>query len=142
MRVLIDTSAWVEYLNGRSSVEAALVTRLIESTHEICTCGVIVAEVFQGLRGDRSVRALRRLFTELFFLEANGVETYFRAADVYRALRRRGVTVRSTIDCLIAVLAEENGCVLLARDRDLVAIAGSGLVGTALLESPEPPTTR
>lgn len=51
-----------------------------------------------------------------------GISPYFRAAGLYRALRLRGKTIRSTIDCLIAVLAEENDCALLARDRDLELI--------------------
>jgi predicted nucleic acid-binding protein len=62
------------------------------------------------------------------FLEATGMSPYVRAAALYRSLRKRGVTVRSTIDCLIAILAEENACVVLARDRDLSAILSSGLV--------------
>ena len=61
-------------------------------------------------------------------LEAPGLAPYVRAASLYRSLRQRGVTVRSTIDCLVAVLAEEHGCALLARDRDLSAILGSRLV--------------
>jgi predicted nucleic acid-binding protein len=69
-----------------------------------------------------------RLFRELVFVEPTGMETYLRAADVYRALRRRGVTVRSTIDCLIAVLAEENECSVLARDRDLQTVLAGGLL--------------
>ncbi|MFQ5742390.1 MAG: PIN domain-containing protein [Acidobacteriota bacterium] len=51
-----------------------------------------------------------------------------RAADIYRALRRRGRTIRSTTDCIVAAIAEENGCYLLARDRDLESIVVSGLV--------------
>jgi predicted nucleic acid-binding protein len=81
LRVLIDTSAWVDFLNGTSSTHADAVEAL--------------------LRGDD---------------------------EVYRRLRERGVTIRSTIDCIIAVIAEEAGCALLARDRDLDALLASGLV--------------
>lgn len=56
------------------------------------------------------------------------MDAYLRAANVYRTLRRQGVTVRSTIDCLIAVIAEGNDCGVLARDRDLRAILQTGLV--------------
>lgn len=79
------------------------------------------------------------LFHDLTFVEPAGIATYLRAADLYRQLRRRGVTVRSAIDCLIVALGEENGCSLLARDRDLELIASSGLARTGgLLSVPLP----
>jgi hypothetical protein len=62
------------------------------------------------------------------FLEPEGIGVYLRSAEVYRKLRERGVTVRSTIDCIIAVMAEQAGCALLARDRDLDVLLASGLV--------------
>lgn len=128
MKVLVDTSVWADFSNGYPSPEEKTLSRLIAGDDEIFTCGVIVAEVFQGLRRDKGRAEIVRLFRELVFVEPTGMETYLRAADVYRALRRRGVTVRSTIDCLIAVLAEENECSVLARDRDLQTVLASGLL--------------
>lgn len=106
---------------------------LVAGTDELCTCGVIVAEVFQGLRQDKSHEEIRRLFMKLLFLEPSGIDLYLRAAEIYRSLRRKGQTVSSTIDCLIAVLAEENGRCVLARDRDLKLILQSGVVQSLLL---------
>jgi predicted nucleic acid-binding protein len=128
VKVLVDTSAWVEFLNGRPSPEQHAVDRLLEGEDDVCTCGVVVAEVFQGLRREKERLALEDFFRQMKLLEAPGLSTYFRAADLYRTLRRRGVTVRSTIDCFIAVLAEENGCALLFRDRDLKLVLSSGLL--------------
>jgi hypothetical protein len=128
VRVLVDTSAWVEFFNGHASAEREAVASLLEGEDDVCTCGVVVAEVLQGLRRDGSRRQIEELFAQMTFLEAVGISPYLRAAALYRSLRKRGVTVRSTIDCLIAVLAEENGCAVLARDRDLSAILSSGLV--------------
>jgi len=128
MRVLIDTSAWVDFLNGHPSPERQAVADLVAGRDELCTCGLIVAEVFQGLRRDKGREELQRLFRNLLFLEPSGIGLYFRAAEIYRLLRERGTTVRSTIACLIAALAEERGCYLLARDRDLEMILRSGLV--------------
>ena len=133
MRVLVDTSAWVDFFNGYPSSHRAALARLIADQQEICTCGVIVAEVSQGLRRDSGLAKLLALFRELTFLEASGIDLHLRAADVYRALRRQGHTVRSTIDCLIAVLAEENNCSVLARDRDLETLLASGLLRVQLL---------
>lgn len=128
MRVLVDTSAWVDYLNGHPSAERDAVRELIAGDDEVCTCGVIVAEVFQGLRVEKGRPQLAELFRDMTFLEPEGIDLYLRAAKVYRELRRRGVTVRSTIDCLIAVLAAETRCRLLFRDRDLERILASDVV--------------
>ncbi len=128
MRVLVDTSAWVDFLNGHSSAERQAVADLIASDHEICTCGVVVSEVFQGLRRSKERLRLSDLFRDLTFLEPAGIDDYFRAADLYRALRERGITIRSTIDCLIAIMAAEHGCSLLARDQDMDMIFASGLL--------------
>jgi len=128
VRVLVDSSAWIEFLNGHASPERDAVRTLIEGDDDVCTCGVVVAEVLQGIRSERSRREVEDLFGQMTLLEAPGLAPYVRAASLYRSLRRRGVTVRSTIDCLVAILAEEHGCALLARDRDLSAILGSRLV--------------
>lgn len=132
MRVLVDTSAWVDFLNGYASPQRRALAELVAGEDELCTCGVIVAEVFQGLRRDKGRDELQRLFRDLLFLEPPGIELYSRSAEIYRLLRQRGTTVRSTIDCLIAALAEENGCYILARDRDLEVIVRSGLVKSRL----------
>jgi predicted nucleic acid-binding protein len=137
LKVLVDSSVWVDFFNGYASPERNALSELFESPHEICTCGVVVSEVFQGLRRMPERIRLAELFLDLDFLEPQSIELYFRAADLYRALRQRGKTIRSTIDCLIAVLAEENDCALLARDRDLETILASG----ALRVSRWPPET-
>ena len=126
MRVLVDTSAWAEFLNGTDSPEARAVDRLLAGEDDVVTCGLVAAEVFQGIRRDRE--ELEAFFRKMTFLEPAGIDTCLKAADLHRALRRRGVTIRSTIDCLLAVLAAENGCDLLFRDRDLRQILDSRLV--------------
>ena len=134
VRVLIDSSAWIEFLNGNESWIADRVSALLGSDDEICTCGLIVTEVLQGLRRDAGVSQVISLFEELTFLSADGIASYLRAAEMYRRLRQRGITVRSTIDCLIATLAEDHGCVILTRDRDLEAIIGAGMLKTSLMK--------
>lgn len=128
MRVLVDTSAWVDFLNGFPSPAADALAELLKGDDDVCTCGIVVAEVFQGLRQDRGRDTIRRSFEDMAFLEPPGIHLYLRAAELYRALRKRGKTVRSTIDCIIAAIAEDGGCNLLARDRDMDAILDSGLV--------------
>ena len=123
----MDTSAWVDFLNGFPSPAADALAELLRSDDDVCTCGIVVAEVFQGLRREEGRETIRRSFEDLIFLEPSNIRSYLRAAELYRALRERGFTVRSTIDCIIAALAEESGCAVLARHRDLDVILDSGL---------------
>lgn len=126
MRVLVDTSAWAEFLNGTDSPEARAVDRLLAGEDDVCTCGLVAAEVFQGIKRNRE--ELEAFFRKMTFLEPAGIDTYLKAADLHRTLRRRGITIRSTIDCFLAVLAAENRCDMLFRDRDLKHIVESGLL--------------
>lgn len=126
--MLVDTSVWVDYLNGYPSRESDALDQLFDRPRQLCTCGVVVTEIFQGLRQDKNRALIADRFRQLIFLEPASIDLYFRAAEIYRAMRERAYTVRSAIDCLIAALAEANGAYLLARDRDLDAILASGLV--------------
>jgi predicted nucleic acid-binding protein len=129
--VLVDTSAWVDFLNGFPSPAADALAGLLQGHEDVCTCGIVVAEVFQGLRRDRGRDSIRRSFEDMTFLEPLGIQLYLRAAELYRTLRERGKTVRSTVDCIIAAMAEDGGCDVLARDRDMDAILDSGLLKAA-----------
>jgi predicted nucleic acid-binding protein len=134
--VLVDTSAWVDFLNGFPSPAADALAELLQSNDDVCTCGIVVAEVFQGLRRDEGRDAIRRAFEDLIFIEPPGIRLYLRAAELYRALRKKGTTVRSTVDCIIAAIAEDAGCVLLAHDRDMDAIIDSGLLRVVRWRAP------
>lgn len=131
MKVLVDTSAWVDFLNGHASPTRAALAELLRGDDDVCTCGIVVAEVIQGLRRSSGRGEVVSLFRELTYLEPPGIDLYLRAASVYRELRRRRRTVRSTIDCVIAAIAEASGCRLLARGRDLDVIVSSGVVRVA-----------
>lgn len=130
MRVLVDTSAWADFLKGFPSPAADDLAQLLRGDDDVCTCGIVVAEVFQGLRRDEGRDAIRRSFEDLTFLEPPGIRLYLRAAELYRELRQKGKTVRSTVDCIIAAIADDGGCALLARDRDMDTILDSGLLKT------------
>ena len=136
MRVLVDTSVWADFLNGFPSPSTDALAELLGGDEDVCTCGIVVAEVFQGLRPDAGRDAIRRSFEDLTFVEPPGIHLYLRAAELYRALREKGRTVRSTVDCIIAAIAEDGGCALLARDRDMDAIIDSGLLNIARWPAP------
>ncbi len=128
MKVFVDSSVWGDFFNGHPSVEARALEQLIKGNEEICTCGVVVSDLFQGLKRDDTRDRLEMLFRELTYLDPQGIDLYFRSAELYRTLSKRGITIRSTIDCLIAVVAEENQCYILAKDKDLRAIVDSSIL--------------
>ena len=134
----MDTSVWADFLNGFASSSTNALAELLQGDHDVCTCGIVVAEVFQGLRRDPGRDTIRRSFEDLTFVEPPSIHLYLRAAELYRALRERGRTVRSTVDCIIAAIAEDGGCALLARDRDMDAILDSGLQKIARWPAPAP----
>ena len=128
MRVLVDTSAWVDFFNGHPSPEAEALTRLIREEADVLTCGVVVAEVLQGLRKSKTLTKIEQHLLGMEWLTPREPETYVEAANLYRHLRSKGVTIRSTIDCVIAQLADEHDVLLLSKDRDLRLIIESGLL--------------
>jgi predicted nucleic acid-binding protein len=128
MKVLVDTSVWVDFFNGHPSPQAETLARLIREDAELVTCGLIVSEVLQGLRHDKSVAAVETHFREMEWLSPDEPDTYIEAAELYRRLRSRGLTIRSTIDCVIANLASRADALMLAKDRDLTVIVESNLL--------------
>ncbi len=141
MRVLVDTSVWVDFLNEHPSPEAETLVRLIREEADVLTCGVIAAEVLQGIRRTRHLPEIERHFLDMEWLTPREPDTYLEAAELYRRLLSKGVTIRSTIDCLIARLAAEHDALLLAKDRDLKSIVESGLLDLQALPVPRPGVT-
>lgn len=115
--ILVDSSVWVDYFNGVACRETDLLDRLL--VEELILVGdIILAEVLQGFERNEDFRRARGLLEPLPFANMVGKEVALRSAENYRLLRRRGVTVRKTIDVLIATFCIMNDHVLLNRDRD------------------------
>lgn len=118
--VIVDTTVWIEYLNGVATPESEWMDRET-ARRRLGLLDVMVCEILQGLATDddatRVLRQLRRF--EVF--ETGGVELAAAAARSYRHLRQRGRTVRRTIDCLIATFCLREGHTLLHADRDFDA---------------------
>lgn len=128
VRVLVDTSVWVDFFNGHPSRHAETLAQLIREDADLVTCGLIVAEVLQGLRRAKSLSTIENHFREMEWLSPTEPDTYLEAADLFRRLRARGLTIRSTIDCVIANLAAHHDALILAKDRDLAIIVESNLL--------------
>lgn len=118
--IVVDTSAWVEFLRDTGSAVCERVDALLDG--EIATCDPIRMEVLAGARDERHLGQLRGLLARATLLPTLPVD-YEEASAVYRACRRHGETVRKLIDCLIAAVATREGASLLHADADFVAIA-------------------
>lgn len=115
--VIVDSSVWIDYFNGRDIPEVVKLDRLLET--ELLGVGdLILAEVLQGFRQDKDYQTAKRLLTSLTVLEMLGVEMALKSADNFRDLRKKGITVRKTIDVMIATFCIENGHELLFSDKD------------------------
>ena len=115
--LLVDTSVWIDYFRGRSVSHVAALEQALHAGDDVCACGLILTEVLQGIRSDVDYRKTATHFKSLVFLPMT-YATFVRAAEIYHALRRNGVTVRRPIDCLIAATAIEHDILLLHNDRD------------------------
>jgi predicted nucleic acid-binding protein len=120
--ILVDTSVWIDFLRGAGSAEAGCLASLLEEESDICICGLILTEILQGIRESGQHRKVRRSLEPLIYLPTHR-SVYVRAADIYRAARARGETIRNSLDCIIASVAIEHGVPLLQRDRDFTLIA-------------------
>ena len=120
--ILADTSAWVEFLRATGS-EANLRLRGLIEGDQLATTDVVLMELLAGARDDSHRDRLRALLARCEFVPVAGPRDYENAADIYRACRRAGDSVRALSDCLIASVAMRAALPLLHADRDFDAIA-------------------
>ncbi len=121
MMVPVDSTVWIDFFAGRDLHHVAALERLIMQREDICICGIIITEVLQGIRLDREFEKTKELFETLIFLPTI-YSVFLKAAKIYKSLRRKGITIRSTMDCMIASVAMENDIMLLHNDRDFLPI--------------------
>jgi predicted nucleic acid-binding protein len=122
MMVLVDTTVWIDFFADRNEPHVAALQELIENQEDLCLCGIILAEVLQGIRSDADYIKTKDYLDDLIFLPMRQ-ETFVRAAEVYRSLRKRGVTIRKPVACMISSVAIEHNIRLLHNDRDFNYIA-------------------
>lgn len=121
---LVDTSAWLDYLQERESDAAKMVREVLDRGIPFGISSVIYQELLQGTASERDFETLSEYFgTQRFYHPAEPVESYRQAALIYFRCRRAGVTIRSTVDCLIARLAIEHELQLIHNDRDFTAMS-------------------
>lgn len=120
--ILVDTSVWVNFFKGNKTKACDFLNDNL-SNIIITTCPTIVQEVLQGVISDRDKQIVNIYFNNLTRLSEEPYQIAIQAADLYRSLRKKGVTVRKPNDCLIAMYAIRNNIPLLNDDRDFRLIA-------------------
>ena len=120
---LVDTSVWVDYIQGRDTPAVKLLDELLLNPLAVNLNDQIYLEILQGARSVESFDTLKRYFSgQLFSSFENSRGSHEKAAQIYFECRRKGITVRSSLDCLIAQCALENELILLHQDRDYIKI--------------------
>jgi predicted nucleic acid-binding protein len=117
--IIVDSSVWVDYFNGTLTRHTDKLDELLGS-EPVAIGDLILTEVLQGFRIDSNYKAAKKLLGSLEIVEMLGAKNAIKAADNYRALRKRGVTVRKTADVIIATYCIEEKCSLLFSDKDFL----------------------
>ena len=115
--ILVDSSVWIDFFRNRPTAEADWLDRNL-GTEGLVVGDLILAEVLQGFKEERGFNEARRMLGKLMQVQLGGEDLAVEAARHYRLLRSRGVTVRGTIDVIIATRCIADGLRLLHSDRD------------------------
>lgn len=116
--ILIDSSVWIDYLRGSATSEVQLLDEMLKSTYDLAIGDLILTEVLQGCENSREFERAKFLLTSLPVIPLVGEDIAIQAAKYYMFLRSRGITVRKTIDTIIATKCIAEGHKLLHSDRD------------------------
>lgn len=120
--ILVDTSVWIDFFRGNALPHVQRLEEWIEQGENIVLCGVILTEILQGIREESTYQRTRH-YLEFLRLLPMTQDVFVEAAQIYRALRAQGITVRKPLDCMIAATALVHQAQLLHNDRDFVLIA-------------------
>jgi len=115
--ILSDSSVWIDYFNGVKTAQTDCLNSALGST-PILMGDLILTEVLQGFQSDRDFRIARNLLLRFPFMPMGGQELVLESAANYRLLRKKGVTVRKTIDVMIGTFCIHYSLPLLHDDRD------------------------
>lgn len=122
--ILVDTSVLVDFFKGSGSEAASRFKLVLEQGLNFGITSHVFQEVLQGAGSVKEYNLLRRyLETQRFFHPKDPVDSFAQAARIFFQCRRKGITIRSTIDCLIAQIALEHDLPLLHSDRDFQLMA-------------------
>ena len=120
--ILVDSSTWADFFNGADNPHVHRLVQALRLEEDLAVIPLIITEVLQGFRSEQGFSEAGGLLMALPVIEP-AMESYVEAARLFRRLRRKGVTVRGAVDCLIAQTCMDTGIELLSPDSDFVLIA-------------------
>jgi len=121
--VIVDTSVWIDYFAGRPTPPVLRLKRVITDERLVGLTDVIYTEVLQGIKSDDYLPFIERKLHDFPILRLEGLDDFRNAAELYRAARRDGHTIRNTSDCLIAAVCIRARWPLLHSDVDFDRLA-------------------
>lgn len=121
--MIVDTSVWIDFFNGDQNRQSDFLTDAVDSDKTIYLHSIILMEILQGFRSERDHAAVKDILLSFQFVIEDAVPDAIGSSDLYRTLKKQGITIRKSLDCLIAYAAIKNGLPLLHRDRDFDIIA-------------------
>ena len=117
--ILVDSSVWIDYFNGQATPQVDTLDHLL-GTQPLAVGDLILVEVLQGFRHDADYTTAKQLLTSLTVFNLLNTSLAIQSAEHYRTLRKRGITIRKTIDVMIATFCIAENHTLLFSDRDFI----------------------
>jgi predicted nucleic acid-binding protein len=117
-QLIFDTSVWIDFLHNKITPQSDLLTRYIGNNDPVILIPTILQEILQGIRDDRQYRKIKDILSYFTILQIPQIPAAIGAADLYRELRKKGLTIRKSNDCLIAFHAIEFSITLVHSDVD------------------------
>ncbi|URI10045.1 PIN domain nuclease [Aquincola tertiaricarbonis] len=115
--ILVDSSVWIDYFRSADTPQVALLDSYLGRT-PLAIGDLIAAEVLQGVRDDKQFKSVKQVFDAFTQIDLCGYDLAIKASENYRLLRSKGITIRKTIDTLIATRCIDSGLTLLHADAD------------------------
>ena len=121
--IVVDTTVWIDFFNGARTPEDYHLQRLIVEDRSIALTDLIFCEILQGIQKDAQYERTRTLLMQYPILRMEDLTLFEQSAMIYRTCRKRGLTIRKTIDCLIAAVCITHDLELFQNDSDFDLIA-------------------
>ena len=122
-KVLVDTSVWIDAINGKKNKHTKLLSRFIDEDLQIVICPTIIQEILQGIKSDKDFESVKDSLSGFEVLAVEPTIAAYGAANLYRDIRKKGITIRKSNDCLIAFYCIHHKVTLLHNDEDFNQIA-------------------
>ena len=124
MSIIVDTSVWIDSFNPKiQTPEKTLFIKLIQNEYPVYLCPIIYQEILQGIRDEKKFNEIKAILQQYRMINIDIMNITNYAVDLYRHLRKKGITVRKSVDCLIASYAICADMFLLHNDNDFTQIA-------------------